>query len=105
MYRNTLIRDHLNRFRKRFALLLEHTGLNIIRRIAGQDGTGFLKDDWAGVIGLVSEVDGTAGDFATVVDDCVVNVHAVHTFATERRQQCGVNIDDLVRVIVWYFKQ
>lgn len=68
--------------------------------VLGEDGAGFLEEGWAGVVGVVGEVDGAAGGGFVGVDDGLVDVVAVHALAAELGEQGGVDVEDAVGVVV-----
>ena len=59
-----------------------------------------LDEDRAGVVGLVGEVDGAAGDLASGFEDGSVDVKAVHARSAECGQEGGVDVEDAEDVVV-----
>ena len=57
-----------------------------------EDGAGALKDDGAGVVAAVDEVDGAARQLAAVGEDGFVNFSAVHPAAAEAGEEGGVDV-------------
>ncbi len=73
--------------------------------VGGEDGDFFLEEDGAGVVGVVGEVDGAAGFFFAGAEDGFVDVVAVHAFAAEFGEECGVDVHDAVGEIVGDFPE
>lgn len=55
-----------------------------------------LRDDRTVVVFVVDKVNGATRNFATIVDDCLVDSHSIESLTAERRDQTGVYVDDSV---------
>lgn len=85
------IRDHF---------FFKDAGSKRIGSVVVENGTGALEDDGAGIVGVVDEVDGAAGDFAAVIDDGLVDVVAEHPFAAEGGEEGGVDVHGAAEVAI-----
>ena len=65
------------------------------RRVAFQNGAAALKDDGAGVVGGVDEMDGAAGDLRAVVEHRLMDALAIETRPSEGGEKRGVNVHRL----------
>ena len=81
------------------AFEIEDAGGEGVGGIVGEDGAGLLQEWWAGVVGVVGEVDGAAGGGFVCTEDGFVDVVAVHALAAELGQQGGVDVEDAVFVV------
>lgn len=84
-----------------FAFEGEDAGGEGVGGVVVEDGAAVLDEDGAGVVGVVGEVDGAAGDLAAVVEDGLVDVVAVHALAAEAGEEGGVDVEDFALVVGW----
>ena len=63
------------------ALLLENAPLQRFRRIALLDGYDPLQDDRSVIVFIIHKVNGTAGQFAAIFDDRLMNPHPIKALA------------------------
>ena len=67
------------------AFLFEDAGGELFGGVGVVGWASALKDDGAGVVGLIGKVDGASGDLAAVFEDGGVDVLAVHALSAK----CG----------------
>ena len=87
------------------AFLLEDSCSEGVGGIIIFDGAGSLDDDRSFVVFVSTEVDGAAGDFASCIEDGLVDVVSPHTCAAEAWQQCRVYVHDFIFVSFWDFPE
>ena len=66
--------------------------------IIRQYGAGGLEEVGAGVVDGVNQMDCDAGNRFPSLQDCLVHVLSVHSFAAEFWEQGGVNVYDAARI-------
>src|SRR4051812_22185103 len=77
------------------ALRLTHPRPERLRRVAVEHGDRALRDHRAAVVLVADEVHAAAADLCAAVEHGAVDTVAVHSAASERRQQGGVDVDHL----------
>lgn len=86
------LREKLDRFRVGLVFLHQHASGEGLGGIAFLYGHALLDDDRAGIVVLVNEVDGAAGNLDAAIDRRLMYMAAVHAFAAEQRNKAWVDV-------------
>ena len=72
-----------NTRRKCDLLFFKHAMGQNVGGVIFKDGTSALQDHRAAVVGIIDEVDGATADLATIINDGLMHLPAIHSLAAE----------------------